>query len=144
MHLRSILVPVDGSKGANSAATFATTLALASGAEITLLHVFDNPSAACIGLHQLPQAEFDQTIQRVAQGSFGAAREAIADVGAPTVHTKVTLGDPGKEIVAIATSDRFDLVVMGTRGLSPMKELLLGSVSETVMRHAPCPVTVVR
>jgi len=144
MHLRSILVPVDGSKGANSAAAFATTLALATGAELTLLHVFDNPSAACIGLRQLPQAEFDQTIQRVAQGSFDAAREAIAEVGTPTVHTKVTLGDPGKEIVAIATSDRFDLVVMGTRGLSPMKELLLGSVSETVMRHAPCPVTVVR
>jgi universal stress protein A len=37
-----------------------------------------------------------------------------------------------------------DLVVMGSRGLSPMKELLIGSVSETVLRHAPCPVTVVR
>lgn len=144
MQLRTLLVPVDGSAGANGAAAFAARLALATGADITLLHVFDNPSAACIGLHQLPKAEFDQTIERVARGSFDAARAAIAEVGAPTVHTKTSLGDPAKEIVAIASGGSFDLVVMGTRGLSPVKELLLGSVSEAVVRQAPCPVTIVR
>lgn len=144
MQLRTILVPVDGSKEANAAAAFAARLALAMGSEITLLHVFDNPSAACIGLHQLPKEEFDRTIEHVAQGSFDAARAAIAQVGTPKVHTKTGLGDPASEIVTVATSGNYDLVVMGTRGLSPVKELLLGSVSEAVVRRAPCPVTVVR
>lgn len=144
MEFRKILVPVDGSKGANAAVVFAAKLAQATGAELTLLHVFDNMAAAAIGLHQLPKAEVEQTVQRVAQGSFESAQAALKEVGSVTAHTKVGLGDPAKEIVAVAKADQVDLVVMGTRGLSPVKELLLGSVSETVIRTAPCPVTVVR
>lgn len=68
----------------------------------------------------------------------------MAEAGPVTIHTKVSLGDPAREIVAIASSERFDQVVMGTRGLSPVKELLLGSVSEHVLRNVPCPVTLVR
>lgn len=144
MQLRTILVPVDGSQGANNAAAFAAGLAQATNAEVTLLHVFDNPAAACIGLHQLPKAEFDQTIQHVAKGSFEAARAAMKAPESTQVKTKVSLGDPAKEIVSIANSEGYDLVVMGTRGLSPVKELLLGSVSEYVLRNANCPVTLLR
>lgn len=144
MQAPKLLVPVDGSKAANAAAAFAAKLARATQGEVTLLHVFDNPAAACIGLHQLPKAEFEQTIQHVAGGSFDAARAAMAEAGPVTIHTKVSLGDPAREIVAIASSERFDQVVMGTRGLSPVKELLLGSVSEHVLRNVPCPVTLVR
>ncbi len=80
----------------------------------------------------------------------------LRDAGADCRITAVSIGrdlkDPLKhcaalgadEIVAIARRESVDLIVMGSRGLSPVRELLLGSVSEKVIRHAHCAVTVVR
>jgi nucleotide-binding universal stress UspA family protein len=60
------------------------------------------------------------------------------------VETLLELGDHAQVIIDTANKNHYDLIIMGSRGLSVFKELLLGSVSFKVMHHASCPVMVVR
>lgn len=60
------------------------------------------------------------------------------------IKTIIKIGDPAKIITEIANSKNYDLIIMGNRGMSAFKELLLGSVSLKVMHHARCPVMIVR
>ena len=78
-----------------------------------------------------------------AQPSFAPAREAIED-DATIDDTVVVTGHAAEEIVNFARHQGYDHIVMGSRGRSLVRELLLGSVSEEVMHHAPCAVTIVR
>ena len=61
-----------------------------------------------------------------------------------TAEFLVWTGDPGSSISAAAEAEEADLVVVGTRGRSGAERMLLGSVSDHVVRNAPCPVLVVR
>jgi nucleotide-binding universal stress UspA family protein len=63
---------------------------------------------------------------------------------APQIEKEVRLCHPAQDIIDLATEDKTDLIIMGSRGLSPMEGLLLGSVSTKVLQHAPCAVTIVR
>lgn len=141
--MQRILVPVDGSEGAKKAAKFAGRLSRDTGAAITLLYVYDSPTAAALGLRHVPAEELARIRDAVSQGSFEAARGAIGHTNRP-IDAEVTVGHPVEEICSHAEREKADLIVMGTRGQSEMRSLLLGSVSERVLRHAPCPVTVVR
>jgi len=140
--MERILVPVDGSAGANKAAQFAGRLAREMGAAVTLVHVYDMPTAAALGLRSLDGHEFEHIRDEVARGSFAAASASLGDVA--RVETHVAIGHPAHEICTFAARAKPDMIVMGTRGMSEMKSLLLGSVSEQVLRHAPCPVTIAR
>jgi len=60
------------------------------------------------------------------------------------IKTIIKIGDPAEIIIDIANSKNYDLIIMGNRGMSAFKELLLGSVSLKVMHHARCPVMIVR
>jgi nucleotide-binding universal stress UspA family protein len=60
------------------------------------------------------------------------------------IKTIIKVGDPAKIITDIANSKNYDLIIMGNRGMSAFKELLLGSVSQKVIHHARCPVMIVR
>jgi len=73
-------------------------------------------------------------------------RQAAArarELGATAVETKLVEGVAWPEIVAAAKTQGCDLIVMGTQGRSGLSHLLLGSVAEKVVRHAPCPVMAV-
>jgi nucleotide-binding universal stress UspA family protein len=72
--------------------------------------------------------------------------ETMRAMDLPTVqvHAEVQIGDPADEIIQMARTEPFDLIVLGTRGLSPLKEILLGGVSHRVANTAPCPVLLVR
>ncbi|MDY6863003.1 MAG: universal stress protein, partial [Thermodesulfobacteriota bacterium] len=59
-------------------------------------------------------------------------------------YTKIACGPISSEIVRIAEVEGFDVIVIGTRGLAGLKRMLMGSVAEDVVRHAHCPVIVVR
>ncbi len=141
--MKQILVPVDGSPSAGRAAHFAAELASATGAALTLMHAYDAPAAAQMGLEALSREEIQRVTESVAKGSFDAARAAVGTTTA-TISTHVAIGYPALEITEHAKKIGADLVVMGTRGRSELAEVLLGSVSERVLRTAPCPVTVVR
>jgi nucleotide-binding universal stress UspA family protein len=74
---------------------------------------------------------------------FERPKALLAEAG---VEPKLLLamGDPADEIVRTAREQGFDLIVVGHRGLSPVKAFLLGSVSTRIVSHAPCSVLVVR
>jgi len=139
--MQRLLVPVDGSTQSVKAAEFAADLVHAGGGEVILVYVYDVPAATALGLSTLLQAQLDDTGAEIAQTSFGRAKQAMRDVEA--TECRVELGHPADEIVAVARKHHVSQIVMGSRGLSPIKELLLGSVSERVLRTAHCPVTIV-
>jgi universal stress protein A len=64
--------------------------------------------------------------------------------GYPKSEAAVVLGDPAEEIVALAQTRRADLIIMSTHGRSVLSHLVMGSVAEKILRHAPCPVFIVR
>lgn len=142
--MKQIVVPVDGSEPSNHAARFAAQLARETGAALTLLYVYDAPAAAMLGFGALTTLQMESTKESVARGSFDAAHKAIDDAKPAVVQTHFALGHPGTEITSFAKSVKADLIVMGSRGMSAVAGLLMGSVGEYVVRHASCPVTIVR
>ena len=141
--MKAILVPVDGSDSAGRAAGFAAKLAEPLGAKLILLHVYDAPTASLLGLASMGSDAVHAALDKVAQASFESAEKAIASASV-TLEKKATTGHPFEEIVSHAKSLGCDLIVMGSRGLSPLQEIMLGSVSDRVLRYAPCAVTIVR
>ncbi|MCA9595520.1 MAG: universal stress protein [Myxococcales bacterium] len=139
--LNTIIAPVDGSEGSTKAVRFAGQLAKQTGAELILMYVYDAPTASAMGLARQSREELEHVKEEVAKGSFQAA-EAVLE-GTPAKRY-VTFGHPSHEIVSYAKQVKADLVVMGSRGLSQMEGLLLGSVSDQVVHHAHCAVTIVR
>ncbi len=136
-----ILVPVDGSDQATQAAAWAAKQAAGTGGSVTLLHVHALPATEAMGMANLSREQIAEIEDRHAAPSFEQARAAMDGTPAETL---IAIGDPGAEIVGIAHQKGFDHIVMGSRGLSPLRELLLGSVSEHVIRKSHCPVTVIR
>jgi nucleotide-binding universal stress UspA family protein len=139
---RRLLVPLDGSEGSIKAAEFAAALARDTGATVVLLHVYDAPAAVAMGFLPSTPAQLDDTQARAVQGHFKKARAAMGGVEAD--EHLIEIGHPAERIVEVARRENVSQIVMGSRGLSPIKELLLGSVSERVARNAHCAVTIVR
>ena len=142
--MKSILVPVDGSPSAGRAAAFAGNLAGALSSKLFLLHVYDAPSASVLGLASMGEAAVHAALDKVAENSFNRALAAMGDTSSLAIERIPTTGHPFEEIVSYAKSRACDLIVMGSRGLSPLQEMMLGSVSDRVLRYAPCAVTIVR
>ncbi len=141
--MKKILVPVDGSTQSVLAARWALQRAQEAGATVTLLHVYDMPAEDAMGLANLPREEVVALKQSHGEPSFAPVREFIADDAAITDNL-VVIGQPAEEIVSVARHKGYDHIVMGSRGRSLVRELLLGSVSEEVLHHAPCAVTIIR
>ena len=132
--MKRILVSIDFSDCAKKALEYAIPLAKEHQAGITLLYVVPPPYA--VGEY----GGFDyaqlQTGMRVT-GEKELAKLAVDEVrGAVPAGTLVRVGSPAREIV--------DAIVISTHGRTGLKHVLLGSVVENVVRHAPCPVLVVR
>jgi nucleotide-binding universal stress UspA family protein len=141
MPFRKILFPTDFSESSRHALRYAVELARESGGSLTMLHVWDIKEYALKG----------ETVSLLSNIAAEAAR-VLADwtreaeeLGAKQVATAVAEGVAWDKIVATLKKDPdFDLVVMGTQGRNGLKHALIGSVAERVVRHAPCPVLVVR
>ena len=142
---RHILVPVDGSEGSKHAAYFAGQLATALGSDLTLLHIVDLHGSEVQGLRALDADAVQATLKDYGKAYFQIAGEAMGALEQPLhIREEVEIGDPGNQILLWARTNDVDHIVMGSRGRTPLQELMLGSVSEKVVRRAPCPVTVVR
>jgi len=139
---RSILVPVDGSDSSARAAAFAADLARDTVAEVVLLHVYDAPAGLAMGLLSSIPTGLDDSQAKLAQACFAKAKTGMG--GIDVREHLVEIGHPAERILQVARSRGFSQIVMGSRGLSPVRELLLGSVSERVLRGADCAVTIVR
>lgn len=142
--MKSILVPVDGSPSAGRAAAFAAKLAKALSSKLHILYVYDAPAASVLGLAGMGEEAVRAALHSVAENSFKGALTAMGETSGLDIEQVSITGHPFEEIVNYAKAKECDLIVMGSRGLSPLKEMVLGSVSDRVLRFAPCAVTVVR
>jgi nucleotide-binding universal stress UspA family protein len=144
MSFKQILCAIDFSDSSRQAMRAAVELARDSGASLTLFHVWHVPALFVFGQAPLPP---DITADIVADATRGLAqwKSEAEKLGAKRISTRLAGGIPWHEIVeALKRNREYDLVVMGTDGRTGLKHSLLGSVAEKVVRHAPCPVLVVR
>lgn len=144
LELRQILVPLDFSAHAMKALHYATGFARLSGAKLILLHVTEPivyPSD--FGYVPLPPNTLEENFQRDARDRLEAVAAEQAKAGV-TCEVALRLGKPYHEIAAAAREHQVDLVVITTHGYTGLTHVLLGSTAERVVRHAPCPVLVVR
>lgn len=139
MKIESILVPMDFSDAAQAAIDYAVRVAKESGAEIHLLHSYPvSPGIATPYGPALPDAVF-QSIRSGAEAKLADAKKRVEREGITTT-AHLTAEPPSFAISEAAEELGVDCIVMGTRGLSGLKHVLLGSVAERTVRTAPCPV----
>lgn len=138
---RHILVAVDGSQHARDAVLTAARLARELGSDLTLLTVYPAPPRF------EGEPEYSADLERAMSAAdriLDAAASLVAADGGPEVERESLAGPhPGPGILDAAASGRFDLLVMGTRGLGRVQSVLLGSVSAQVAGHSPVPVLIV-
>jgi nucleotide-binding universal stress UspA family protein len=144
-----ILLATDGSREAELAFASAADLSEKTGSELHVIYVghmplvgYEAPDATTLdpdlwrrmqdGAEEEARTKLDEQLQRVRE-SGGEVAEA---------HTR--LGRPDAQIVGLADELGAGLIVLGSRGLGPLRRALMGSISDSVVRHAHCPVLVVR
>jgi nucleotide-binding universal stress UspA family protein len=136
--IKTILHPTDFSVHSEYAFRLACSLARDHGARVVALHVLTPPVVAYpVGV--VPPAPGEDEDQAEAQ----LARLRPPDPEVPLVR-RLTHGYAAAEILRVAEETRCDLIVMGTHGWTWLGRLLMGSVAEKVVRHAPCPVLTVK
>ncbi len=138
---KHILVPHDFSETAEVALTYALDLAQKLGATVTVVHSFEVP---VYGFPEGP-ALVPEMAAQIEEASESALEAVIKRASRPGLvpDSKLRQGPPWREIEATAKEIGADLIVMGTHGRRGVARALLGSVTEKVVRTAPCPVLTV-
>src|SRR5918999_1700621 len=138
----TILLATDGSEEAQLAATTAADLAKSTNSELHVVHVGEVPLVYHPERHGY-RAEYEEH-EKEAQQLLEAQVERIKGAGATVVQAHLRMGRADEEIVDLAQSIDAGLIVMGSRGRGRIRRALMGSVADSVVRHAHCPVTIVR
>lgn len=150
-----ILVPMDHSEHSQRAFNVATQIAKKFGAKITLIHVYSvgitpvvvpEPSTLTVGIPISRPEYISQWTEAAREAGSRILAEAENKAKAEKVEVDSMLreGHTVQEIVQASKEGNFDLIVMGARGVSHVREMLLGSVTDGVMHHATCPVLILR
>jgi nucleotide-binding universal stress UspA family protein len=140
------IVATDGSDSSLNAARFLIQHSCPGpGDEIFVIYVFPLPSDLdCYdGVVSLPTEASDERVVKVAKPILGKTVQALAGTES-RVDEVILVGNPAEEIVEFAMNLGVDLIVAGTRGRTPAKELYLGSVSRALTHRASCSVLIVR
>jgi nucleotide-binding universal stress UspA family protein len=144
MQLKKILVPVDFSD--HSAKALEAAIGLAKqfgGATIQLLHCYPINVGGVSPYGIVIPESFDRECREAASRQLDQWADKVRSEGVP-VECTVTSRFPSEAIAMLAEDLSADLIVMGTRGLTGVKHVLLGSVAERTLRVAPCPVLTVK
>lgn len=138
---RKILVGLDGSEASKTALRAAVRLARAHGASLHALGVEERLPryAATVGEVEEAKEERDQFFSRVLEEARNVARGYGTDLSA-----EVRIGNAPHQIVSAAREGAFDLIVLGAKGHSIIRDFLLGTTADRVSHHAPCSVLIVR
>ena len=149
--MKKILVPVDGSPESKKAAAEAIELAKKCGADMTLISVVEvEPEITYTELGVVMPVEYvnmRESLVKIKEESAGKMLDAMIDSMDCTgvkIEKIIKVGNAHNEIVEAAEGGSFDLVVMGHRGLNPVKRFLVGSVAKRVIEDAPCSVMIVK
>lgn len=135
-----LLLATDLSEASSSATEQAFDLASRLGASLLVVSVIDPGSLI------LPGGRFHSRVDQVRERREAIAQALVERGRAEGIAVSFLVwdGDPGDMIVAAAEAEHADMVIVGSHGRGAVGRLFLGSVSEHVVRHAPCPVLVVR
>ena len=138
LHINTILFPTDLSATASQALYLARSLARDHGARLMLFSAATPPMP--VPEFYVPMGEMVGQVEELKRQIAGLA----ASIHDATVDWHVTEGEPGPAIVTYSEDIHANLIVMATHGRSGLSRLLLGSVTEYVMRHSHCPVLTVK
>ena len=141
--LSKILVPVDGSENSFRALEQAIFLATKiQEAQITVLYIIEDLPSLYIyspkiieKLHADYKSEYTKILER--------CKEMASNSGI-NINTVLLEGDPASKIIGYSEMEKFDLIIIGSRGMGKFKEVIIGSVSNKVLHHAKCSVMLVR
>jgi nucleotide-binding universal stress UspA family protein len=150
-----ILLATDSSREAELATQTAVDLARMSDSELHVVYVADDPSIALLypeatdpeGV-EMTDPNLQEDLQRRSEQRgrelLDAEVERVHSAGGTVAQAHLTMGEAGREIVHLAEDLSAGLIVMGSRGRGGIRRALMGSVSDSVVRHAHCPVMVTR
>ena len=152
----NILVPLDGSEHSLGALEIAIQIAKKFDGKITLIHIYSvtirpviMPEPTTLTPPMIPAmtpAEVSKAVEATRKAGASILTDGEQKVKAEEVQVETLLkeGHTVQEIIRTAKEGKFDLIVIGGRGISKIRELLLGSVTDGVIHHAPCPVLVIK
>jgi universal stress protein A len=147
MTQKKILVPVDYSPSSKLALEWALVMAESMDASVHVLHTWEVPHYLrpdlTVWSGEISETLADHTRAEADKGMRGFLAAAKVE-GRPNVTSQVLPGTPYATILEVVKQQGFDLIAMGTHGRTGVAHLLLGSVAEKVVRHAPCPVLTIR
>jgi nucleotide-binding universal stress UspA family protein len=138
----NILVPIDGSDNSYRALDAALLLSEKLGSNITVIHVMEEVPITHIGSEKMLN-ELLEAYKKENQGILLKGSE-IANQKGLTIKSFLLQGNPASVILDYNKKEKFDLVIMGSRGLGKFKELILGSVSSKIVHHSSCAVLLIR
>ncbi len=150
---KEVLVPLDGSHHSEKSLEYGAKIANESDAKIILMHVYSIPQILREPSYYPPS---DQAV--LASAQMASLIEGIRDAGKKILDKAkrqidklgieaeevLVEGHVVEEILRVAQEKKPDLIVLGAQGHSRIKEIFLGSTTENIVRHAPCPVLVIR
>ncbi len=138
--IKKILLSIDDSKYVESNLEYMIDLTKRLGAALTILHVVSLPSILA------PEAYIDpKPFIEAGEKFLGEVKEKVKEAGVDIETVlEMSYGNPAHKIIEYGKAANADLIAIGARGKSTIRNLLLGSVAETVMRNASCPVLVIR
>jgi nucleotide-binding universal stress UspA family protein len=136
-----ILLAVDGSEHGLHAAEMAGDLARNMQSESLRIVVAFNHVPSYLGEPNM-QIAIDARLKE-ADRILQTALDAVGEIPGE-IHTELIEGSPAEAIINVAVTRNSDVIVMGSRGMGTLEGLLLGSTSQSVVSHAPCPVLIVR
>jgi nucleotide-binding universal stress UspA family protein len=139
---KHILIAYDGSENAKRALNFAISLAKSYNAKLDIVEVIDTAALLSLGLAPLP-SNLIESVQAKAKSDIEEARKKAEDAGV-RAEGIILEGDPANTIVEYAMKNNVDLIVTGSRGLSTIKRIILGSVSTRILNESKVPVLVVK
>lgn len=144
MNIQRILAPTDFSELSKQGLTSALELAETFGAKLLLLHVVEPPTYPVEGImpSQLGTTMLDD-LERQASRDLAQMLSETHD-SKVEVTRRVVAGIPYRKIVEVAEEEKSDLIVMTTHGRTGFSHLVMGSVTEKIVRTAPCPVLTIR
>jgi nucleotide-binding universal stress UspA family protein len=140
---KNILLPIDFSDHCDRAAEYAAWFAQVSGATVHIAHVVGNPADPIYEPEEVPYWVMVEHSEAKARTLLEQAARRCLPAGTP-IQYHLLAGDPYEKLLELATRIQPDVIVMSSHGRDSVKHLLLGSVAEKMVRHATCPIFMVR
>jgi len=138
-----ILYPTDFSDVAQAAVGYIEELKCTGASEVIILHVIDSRTMDLLVYNPMVALEFEKNLREDAEFRINAVRTRLEEAGY-RVTTRIDVGIPTSLILRAEHEEQASVIVLGSHGKSNLREMLLGSVSEGVIRSAAGPVLVVK